>query len=183
MLTYRELAPPARLAPFIRCFWTLTGAHDGGAERLLPDGSFELVVSREAFVSDQPRAMLMGEIRRPVVLHPSGPADVIGVRFRAGGAAPFFSFPMQEARDRMLALGDVEEGGRLARLMTGILPATDDGRVRHPTDAGESPAVHLPRRFALARAAVAEIRRVHGNIRIKGLASHLGTTERRSEEH
>ncbi|HVR38639.1 MAG TPA: helix-turn-helix domain-containing protein [Thermoanaerobaculia bacterium] len=158
MLSYREWAPPARLAPFIRCFWSLSGAHDGGAERILPDGSFELIVHRgDPFRQNgasQPRAMLMGEIRRHVIVQPSGAADVIGVRFRAGGASPFFRFPMSEARDQIVSLD-----------------------IHSIADVIEQP-LYLPRHLELARAAVAEIRRTNGTIRVRELALRMGATER-----
>jgi AraC-like DNA-binding protein len=158
MLTYRETSPPAALAPFVRCLWTLSGEHHGGPERILPDGSFELVFHRgDPFRSadgEQPRAMLVGEIRRPVVLHSSGIADVSGVRFRAGGAAAFFDFPMHEARDRMIELDRW----------------TPDLRV-----------LRVPRYMSLVRSAVGEIRRRCGDLRVRDLASRLGPSERTLE--
>jgi AraC-like DNA-binding protein len=161
-LLYRELAPPPALAPFVRCFWTLSGEGGGASERILPDGSFELIFHRaQPFGQDgrpQPRSMLMGEIRRPVIVSPRGAIDVVGVRFRAGGAAPFFRMPMSELRDRMTALDDLDDA--------------------------ESMAAYLERRLVvsrhqrLARGAVAEIRRTRGALRVHELAKRLGTTER-----
>ena len=42
------MAPPPELQPFIRCFWSLRGEADGEPERILPDGTFELVFHRTA---------------------------------------------------------------------------------------------------------------------------------------
>ena len=162
MLSYCESAPPAALAAFVRCIWTLRGNSPGGRERILPDGSFELVFHRtDAFTHDgqlQPRVMLAGEIRRPVIVEPRGAVDVVGIRFRPGGAAPFFRVPMSELRDRMMAIDDVT--------------SADDFLGRRPEP---------PKHQRLALAAIAEIRRSRGSLRVRELASRIGTTERTLE--
>jgi AraC-like DNA-binding protein len=171
MLTYSEAPPPPQLAPFVRCFWTLRGTHDGLPERILPDGSFELVFHRgEPFQMDgevQPRAMLVGEIRRPTIVHPSGQGDVAGVRFRVGGAAAFFDFPMHEARDRMIPLLDLTrdlpespEPSAIALFLT--------ARLRHR------------RHQALVNDAIGVIGR-HYAITVPDLSAHLGVTGRTLE--
>lgn len=46
--------------------------------------------------------MLVGEIRRPTIVAPSQRVDVLGVRFRIGGATAFVRAPAVALRDRML---------------------------------------------------------------------------------
>ena len=110
LLTYKEVAPPADLAPFVRCIWTLSGESDGTDERILPDGTFELIVHHGTpMASDgtmQPHSMLMGEIRRPVIVRSPGTVNVSGIRFRIGGASAFFDVPMTELRDRIIDVSD-----------------------------------------------------------------------------
>jgi len=98
-MRYSEHRPAASLQPFVRCYWTLYGmAASAPPERILPDGSLDIVFHLgEPFMRDgipQPAAMIVGEIRRPVVVHPRGVAEVFGVRFRLGGASAFIRMPM-----------------------------------------------------------------------------------------
>ena len=158
MLSYTETLPPANLAPFVRCIWHLQGEHDGAAERILPDGSFELITHHGSPMTSrgvlQPQSMLMGEIRRPVVVRPSGSIDVSGLRFRAGGASAFFRMPMTELRDRILDVSDF-----------GTIDLT--------------PQPH--RHWLLVRAAIHEIRKFSGDLRIRELARRVGVTDRTLE--
>src|SRR4051812_7633831 len=107
-LEYRETASSARLAPFVKCYWTLRGTPDGApeVERILPDGSFELVFHfGDPFTSNgevQPQAMLVGQIRQPTVIVASQRIDVFGVRFKVGGAAAFFRQPAVAFRDTIV---------------------------------------------------------------------------------
>ena len=173
MLTYREHAPPPELAGAVRSFWTLRGdgLGDGASaapDRILPDGAFELVFHLgDPFVRDgavQPRAMLVGEIRRPTLVQATANADVIGVSFHVGGAAEFFSMPMRELRDQILPLEDLfgsgfENGGPAAALLK---------IKRRPEN-------------ALVKTAVRIIRGRGGNIRVRELSALLGPSERTIE--
>jgi|SRR6185436_12144858 len=170
MLTYREQAPPPELAGAVRSFWTLRGDGSHGAaavpDRILPDGAFELVFHLgDPFVQNgvaQPRAMLVGEIRRPTLVEPSANADVLGVSFHVGGAAEFFAMPMRELRDQIVPLeelfGSDQSGGPAAALLKRSRPEN-----------------------ALAKAAVRVIRSRRGNIRVRELSALLGPSERTIE--
>jgi len=177
MLTYREHAPPPELAGAVRSFWTLRGdGHGDGAsatpDRILPDGAFELVFHLgDPFVRDgvaQPRAMLVGEIRRPTLVHATANADVIGVSFHVGAAAEFFAMPMRELSDQILPLEDV--------FGSAVAEATAFG-----FQSGGFAAALLKRRRpenALAKAAVRIIRARGGNVRMRELSALLGPSER-----
>jgi AraC-like DNA-binding protein len=163
-LEYRELPPPPALAPFVRCFWTLTGNLPQVDERIVPDGCFELVFHRgEPFRQNgelQKQALLIGEVRRPTVLTPSRNCDVVGVRFRPGGAAAFFRFAMSEVRDAILPADEVLcfDGHGLVELLV---------KRRTP-----------PRQWRSVAAAVEIIEARRGNVRIGALAKHIGISER-----
>jgi AraC-like DNA-binding protein len=162
--TYRELPPSAALAPFVRCFWTLEGELPPVEERIVPDGCFELVIHRgEPFRQNgelQKPALLIGEVRRATVVTPSRHCDVLGVRFRPGGAAAFFRFPMSEVRDAILPAEEVLrlDGRDLVQLLL---------ERRTP-----------PRQWRAVAAAVEIIERRKGNVRIGALAKHIGVSER-----
>lgn len=179
MPAFREIEANPALAPFVKSFWTLCGSDPGSqTERILPDGTFDLVFHiGDPFVREgerQPRAMLVGEIRRPVLITPSSHVDVLGLRFNVGGASPFLRMPLRELRDSILPL-DV------------ILPGLGQ-RVLNARTTSERIAlierVLLERMRpdgARVRAAVDEIVRRYGNVRIRDLATHVGATTRTLE--
>jgi len=122
---YREYKPCERLGPFVQCYWTLRGCAPAGAppQRVFPDGSMELIfhlgeaferIDERGVARRQAGALLAGQIWEPVELRPSRAADVVGVRFRAAGAWPFFRFPLREVGGRIVGLADV--WGRRAAL-------------------------------------------------------------------
>ena len=66
-MEYREFHPRSPLRDCVRCIWTLR-APAGGLERVLPDGTCEIVLNRgDAFRHEgrvQPRAMVVGQMPR-----------------------------------------------------------------------------------------------------------------------
>jgi AraC-like DNA-binding protein len=173
MLSYREHAPSPRIAQVVKCFWTLRGCEDAPArERILPDGRFELVCHLgDTFSSSgasQPRAMVIGEIRRPTIVETAKRIDVFGVRLRVGGARGLFKIPMIELRDSILPLDAV------IRL---DLDAADSTRRRIEIIEGLIDDDVSP----IVQQAIAIIRRSRGNARIRDVASTVGTTDRTLE--
>jgi AraC-like DNA-binding protein len=168
MLRYQEYAPAADLAGLVRCYWSLSGDASGAPpERIIPDGRFDIVFHRgDPFLRNgerQPAAMLVGEIRRPVVVQPAGRVDVFGVRFRLGGLSAFVRDPARELRDMILPLNEI---------VRAPLPEEVGSFLRSRRSS--------PRALRLARAAINVIRRTP-SIRSRRLASILGTTERTLE--
>ncbi len=109
---YSEHPAPPDLAPFVRCFWTLTGDLPAGSvERVLPDGRQELIVHMgDPFMQDdavQPRALFTGQISGPLLLRPTGTVFMFGICFHPGGAWPFLRWPQGESAGRILPLEDV----------------------------------------------------------------------------
>src|ERR1051325_3955305 len=96
-MLYREHRPPAALRPIVQCLWTLE-AGEGPVQRVVPDGRAEMIFNLkepfEAFVDGewrrQPRSFFAGQITGPLLLRPSGPAKILGIRFRPHGAACLF---------------------------------------------------------------------------------------------
>ena len=151
VISYCELQPSARLAPFVKCFWTLRGYEPLPArERILPDGSFELVLHLgDPFVADgkpQPRAMVVGEIRRPTIVAPAQRVDVFGVRFRVGAARSFFKMPMTELRDAILPLDDVMQTRLMLAESTHERAAIVEGRIDETCEPIVGQAIGIIRR-------------------------------------
>lgn len=117
-MRYDEFRPAEPLARLVKCFWVLESAAMASAEpdRILPDGCTEMVFHLgDPFVqysSDdnserQPLAMFVGQMRRHLLIKPTGRVEVLGVRFWPGGAYPVLAVPQQEIAGQVVDLESV----------------------------------------------------------------------------
>ncbi len=113
-MNYCEIRPRYPLSRFVECFWTLeSDKPSSGAERILPDGCVELILNFGAeFLQHndegrelQPRNFLVGQMTGPILISPTGPVQLIGIRFHPGGTAPFLRLPLHEITDQVVELG------------------------------------------------------------------------------
>jgi AraC-like DNA-binding protein len=184
-MRYAEHAPPASLAPYVRCFWTLSGDPDpsDGGDPVLPDGCVEIVLNfGDRFrrhldgggVERQPRALIAGQLTRSVAIEPEGRIDLLGIRFHPWGAAPFLRVTAGELRDQMLALSD---SSCVDRALKRVGDADDDeSRVALAISALLEclPRAHRPHENAPRAVAL-----VHkGSDSVRQMAAELGTTMR-----
>lgn len=183
-MNYQEFRPPPALEWFVRCFWTLSApAGERPAESALPDGCPELILNladpfRAASpeVVDQPLAMLVGQITRPLAVAPAGRVDLVAVRFRPFGAS-LLKPGMSMITDSWV---DVDMPGSF---LAGLLP-----RVSSLGGAEARLGVIIERLTELAETArrpdarvVASVDRIEatdGAVAVADLARELGTTPR-----
>src|ERR1700752_4720939 len=113
-MNYCEVNPQSPLSSFIECFWTLeTEVPSTQPERILPDGCVELILNFGAQFSQhdegelklQPRSFLVGQMTGPILISPTGPVQLLGIRFHPGGTLPFLSLPLHEITDQVVDLG------------------------------------------------------------------------------
>jgi AraC-like DNA-binding protein len=116
-MRYEEIPPPPWLASWVHCLWTFQDESGGrGPQRIVPDGRCELVVHlgdpyREVGATRaQPRVLFAGQLTRPLWLEATGPACVVGVRFRPAAARAFAGGCMRRTTDRRLSLEALEPG-------------------------------------------------------------------------
>ncbi len=184
-MDYREIAPRAELAPFVKCFWLLSDSSPSvGVERIVPDGCCEIIVNRaDPFVGvdqqrEQPALMLVGQISRFLRIRPTGVVDLLGVRFRPGGLWPFVDVPQAELTDERPDVGDV------CRLLRRALEeGAWGGRGRGSAIGGleEVLLARLVRRRSHAAAAVALVEASGGRARIGDVAAQAGASARTLE--
>jgi len=98
----------------VECFWALeSDVPSTQPERILPDGCVELILNFGArfFQHDdgelklQPRSFLVGQMTGPILISPTGPVQLLGIRFHPGGTLPFLRLPLHEITDRVVDLG------------------------------------------------------------------------------
>jgi AraC-like DNA-binding protein len=90
-------------------------------QRIVPDGRPALILNfanpfqsqTDGVWKSQPECFFVGQITGPLLLRPSGPAEMLGIQFRPYGAAQLLGLPMCELTDSAIALEDLSR--RLAR--------------------------------------------------------------------
>ena len=190
-VTYRETRPPPELARQVRRLWTLKGrGFDWAPEPIVPDGCSEVVLNfadpfRQVAVDGsyrrQPTSLLVGEIRRCVVTGPTGEIDLLGVRFKPGGAHALLGLPAVDLVDGMFDLTQCASA-RLQEGLARVLSAsTADDRMKLleralATELRENPSAHI----VVARA-VRAITEHRGQIDLVTLESKLGVSSRHLE--
>ena len=189
-MRYEEFRPAEPLADFIKCFWFLESgsAQSAGPERILPDGCTEIVFHLadpfDQHLSDgtterQPLALLVGQMRRHLLIQPTGSVRVLGIRFWPGGAYPFLTLPQNEIAGRVISLDSV--WGAVAReLHSRIADAAT------PADSVSQVEMILLARLNSFRRhdegvlkAVALILGSGGSLPVERLAANMGVTLRR----
>lgn len=131
---YQEFAPPPALRPFVRVLWTYAApAPSSTVQRIAPDGCPELVLDIAAPYEEltpdgsfrlQPPAIFAGQMTKPLSLRPTGPIELVAIRFEPDGARDWLGRPLTEATDRRL---DV-----VAR-STGLAPPAGDPQTQVAT--------------------------------------------------
>ena len=129
----RTPAPP--LSEFVELLWLYEGySQPHEKERLLPDGSMELVINLHedqtrlydsqdtAKVTTLPGAIVVGAHSEFFVIDTAGQHSVAGVHFKPGGAFPFFDPPASELHNRLVSLDDLW-GALAAQLRERLLEA------------------------------------------------------------
>jgi AraC-like DNA-binding protein len=120
----RRYMPAPPLDQFIEFFWYYEGWQgDHSMERLLPDGTLELVINlldgpRKLFDRHDPhrhtdfrRGWLSGTHSRYIEIDTMPGASMIGAHFKPGGARPFLGPSAAEFRDRVVELDAVWDAG------------------------------------------------------------------------
>lgn len=184
-LEFRIFHPSPPLARFVHCYWTLAGRGGGAPQTIFPDGRMELVFQTgdtftqigEDGTRSQPRRLLIGQMRRYVIIAPGEHVRSFGIRFRPGGAFPLLGFPQGEVEDRILPLDDVHaalstELSRAIEEATDPVAALEGVLLNRMPSLEDNPAVG---------AALSSIIRSRGQSTVTAVAAEAGVTSRQLE--
>lgn len=91
-MQYLSFDPDVRLNSFIVSFWIVTG-DDKCSQKVLSDGYSELIfhfgdayqIGKGGQWQTQSKALVAGQINKPVELQPSGASGMIGIKFTPTG--------------------------------------------------------------------------------------------------
>src|SRR5688572_26184287 len=109
--------PQLPLSQFVENFWLVEGfTADYTREKILPDGAIELIIDldtepKSIFADESSehsrtvkKAWISGERTGYIVIGAHRNQSMVGIRFRPGGAYPFFRFPISELSESVTEL-------------------------------------------------------------------------------
>lgn len=119
-MTYLTYVPANPLAHFIEwLFFYEDYAPEHTREKRLPDGAVEMVIN----LTESPKLLfenegsnkgqtfnrnwISGQQKKAIIIDVAGKSTMMGVRFKLGGASPFFPFPMSELQDAVVELDTI----------------------------------------------------------------------------
>ncbi|HEX6751016.1 MAG TPA: helix-turn-helix domain-containing protein [Longimicrobium sp.] len=185
---YREHAPSPALADVVQCYWTsrtdgaLAAPH---VSRVLPDGCMDVIfnLGDPLLAPDSPQHALgsyvVGAMRSPLEVRSAGVVDMLGVRFRPGGAAAFVPAPAGELTDRAVALGEFWR--RVPELEERLHETPPAARIRVVEEALLGRAGGAPRPDPRIAHVSGLIERSGGAVRVEALHEAVGLTRRHLE--
>ncbi|HEX5725541.1 MAG TPA: helix-turn-helix domain-containing protein [Longimicrobiaceae bacterium] len=183
---YREHAPSPALADLVECYWTIHAHLPAGEtrpNRVLPDGCMDVIFD----LGDPPlrggcslRSYAVGAMRQPLLTHLAGRVELVGVRFRPGGAPRLLGVAAHELADRTAPLHDLwhQPGRDLEEAVAGA-PAAERMRVLDAALLRRLGGGY--RRDPAVACAAALIARSGGRLPVRALHEPLGITRRHLE--
>lgn len=174
-----RVSPRPALAPYVRHIRVAFPERDARPYVRLPDGELELVIRVGA---DESAAHAIGT--RMLPLHKSGyaPLHAFAVRFKAGGAYPFFGVPVSELTDQVISIdtlwGSAGEALRAA-LLGETAPLARVAAIEEALSARLSGSnLYEPTSAASVRRALRWLAQVPSLPNVEGLAQQVGASQR-----
>ncbi len=109
---YHEFDPPEALRPWVRKVWAYACPRPSRTiQRIAPDGCPELILDLgdpyEEAAADgafhlQPHALFAGQMTRPIAIRPTGPVEMVALRFEPDGARDWLGHALRTATDQRL---------------------------------------------------------------------------------
>jgi AraC-like DNA-binding protein len=170
-MVYLEQRPPPDLAPWVACFWQMSGQSAAFAHRVLPDGCADWLLDLQAARSRRSELQLVGTMSTAQLVPMNGPIDLLGIRLRPGVLGAL-RLPADELLDAIVSAAELGRAPRLCMeqlAQTACLPRRaeflvsalrvqlarsapcPDPVVRRALTAWASPQAAFPRVAALAR--------------------------------
>jgi len=115
-MRYAETPPAPDLRRHVRCYWSMQSSGSHRAERVVPDGCPEIVLNlgdpfRRTLDGggerEQDACLVVGQLRKSLLLAPSGCVDLFGVRFEPAGLGAILGCSARELTGIDAPLGDV----------------------------------------------------------------------------
>lgn len=170
MAEYREIAPAAKFAGAIECFWVNQQTGPAEPHRVLPDGCADIIFSRSSGAATLEAVGSMTRYR-DFTLPPGN--LIVGVRFRPGMWRAHLGIPGDRITDAVLPL-DALWGARAKLLLDKLTAAACVEQFAGIFEECLSPQQQL----SPVQRAIVWMERRHGCVRTDELARHAGLGER-----
>ena len=183
-------APRPPLARHVECLWRAQGMTAHKRERVLPNAVVEVIInlgnyhkvlarddySRERLYRD---SWVAGIQNRHLVIESVHETDLVGIRFRPGGAYALFGFPMSELTDDVVEL-DLIHRRRFADLRERLLQAASTAALFREVESMLLEALDFEHSAHPAVGHLAErIRAWDGAVRISDLVEQVALSHKR----
>jgi AraC-like DNA-binding protein len=168
---YDEIAPAARLAPYVECFWSIKHGDGAAGHRVPPDGCIDLLFTRRA--GEGPRVQVVGTMTQTRLTAAACGDACFGVRFRPGMSTGFVPVPAHLITDQIVELEDIL--GQVARRLSDQL-----GEAHSTAEQIEIMTAHLAGRpeISPAQRAIGWLTAQGGMASVQDLARQAGLSER-----
>lgn len=188
-LGFQLILPSQLLQPYVRSYWYFrreTPLLAYREEYMHPTGGFGMVFNLGGALHLDAQA-----ITQPIFLDGantvsrkmgfSGRVEVLGVRFREGGAYPFLGMPLSELRNEIAFLDAVKSSG-LAELQARLQEtAAPSDRITLLEEWLLGRLLLGKERHAIIPASLTLLRRAHGQLLVPDLADKLAVSQRHLE--
>lgn len=190
-MDYQLYAADASLAPYIKCYWSLTGdAETPTRERIFPDGCIELIfhsgdLFRKYDATDnyhiQPRSFIHGQITEYIEVEPTGSVKIFSARFQPGGLQRFIDFEVGELTGITKSVAEIwgDAGNALEKAI--MATESDTGKIevleRFLTERSKQSKIH----DAYAEYCVNELVGSNGAASVDDIAENLHIGRRQLE--
>lgn len=183
----RGFAPRAPLSQAVELIWTTSGTDYGRVERVLPNGVMELIfnlggpqrVVHGAGRYTRYRELWVAGIQRaPLDIASEQDSQLVGIRFRPGGAAPLLGLPAHAITDAVVELSGAGLGwarGLRQRLLDASSCAERAAIAEQELTARLLSGRAVDPRIALSLRAMA---RLPAGLRLSSLAAELGVSHK-----
>jgi AraC-like DNA-binding protein len=188
-MIFQAHSPPPPLAAFVDHFWFYRDFFpDHNIERVLPDGSFELIIDlkerpRKLFEDLQGqnyceyrRAWISGAHSRFILIDAQPASSMIGVHFKAGGASAF-GIPAVELMERVEELEAIWNGValELREMLLEVEPIAEKFRI---LEGFLMERLDATRSFDRIDHAIARFKRAPQCLHIREVAAELGISHK-----
>jgi AraC-like DNA-binding protein len=185
-MEFLEFKPTTSLQSIVECYWIVEGHAE--TQKIVPDGFTEIVfdfgdlyqfTSSAGATKLQSRAIVAGQLTKPIQLTPMGISGVLGVKFKPTGMWKLFGWNMAALTDEAIDLKEIP-GVDLQQFITSLI------LIKSRADKIQAVETILLQRLSekrntVADSLVSEIDALQGNISMSDLQKKYKVSLRKIE--
>lgn len=188
-MRYQEYQPPDELSHWVKLFWVFESRPNVPVpETIVADGYPELIIhfgspfseeDPDGLCQQQPPAVACGQLTKPLVLHSSFDAGMIGIRFQPSGMSPFIKDSMNSLTDARVSAEELFPN--VDQLVEEIMASSNDAQRIAACNRYLLRTIKVDHDNISLRRALDRILQTGGNITVESLATLMGRSRRSLE--